>query len=879
MNSKRAATFTLIALLVAAVSPASVLATDPPDASAVPVSTNEDVAATVTLSATDPDGGTIVDFHVESGPNKGDLGTISSIDCTPGPACTATVQYTPDDDENGADSFDFTAKDSDDETSSVATASITISPQNDPPTANNDLAPTIDEDDGAVHIDVLDNDTASPDTGETLQVTSVGSALKGTAAVASGGDDVTYTPDPDANGADAFNYTITDGNGGSDTASVVVQITSVNDAPTFSSGADVTDDEDAGARTISGWATSIDEGAANESSQTVSFAVSNDDNSLFTGGGQPDVASNGTLTYTLAANANGSTTVSVQALDDGGTANGGDDSSAIKTFTITVDEVNDDPSFTGGPDQDVDEDPGTQTVTDWATNISTGPANESGQTVMFDVTSNTNEELFASGPAVDSDGTLTYRPADDANGTATIGIRVVDNGGQADGGDDNSPSQTFVVTVDGVNDAPSFTAQDASAAEDVTVLQQVFDWALNLSAGAANESSQVLTFEILSNDNPTLFATQPTVSSANVLSFKPAANRSGTANLTVRVHDDGGVANGGTDTSGTQAFSITVMGDNDTPIAGNDVATVRLGGAATIDVKANDSGGPGETGDPLTITSVTGASKGFITIGGTGGATTLSYDPMGCATGTDSFTYTLTDGGGLTDTATVFVTIIGPSSHPFADGPRPAFSSGTTIGSTVPVKLSWCGLTSGTSLKAYRLYQSKNAGSFKTVIKSTTGTSSTRNLDVAPDAYQFRARITDRKNHDSTGTGPKFRVVRTQDTSGSIVYSSGWSKSRKGSPSGGSTHATNGTSKTATLTFTGRAFAIVGTQGKKHGSFNVYVDGVRVTSSAISTKSKNTHERRVLYARSTTAGSHTIQIRTSGNGRVDLDAILSIAQP
>ena len=214
---------------------------------------------------------------------------------------------------------------------------------------------------------------------------------------------------------------------------------------------------------------------------------------------------------------------------------------------------------------------------------------------------------------------------------------------------------------------------------------------------------------------------------------------------------------------------------------------------------------------------MTGAAKGYITIGGTGGATTLSYDPMGCSTGTDTFTYTLTDGGGLTDTATVFVTINGPASHPFADGPRPGFVTGSTIGSTTPVRMSWCGLTSGTSVKSYRIYQAKNGGSFKTLIKSTTGTSSTRNLDVSPDAYQFRTKITDKKGHTSTGSGPKFRVVRTQDTSGSIVYSSGWAKSTKGSPSGGSTHATSGTNKTATFTFTGRAFAIVGTQAKKHG--------------------------------------------------------------
>ena len=875
---KRIASVAVTALFIVGLTPAQVFAADPvaaPDS----VSTLEDHTKVITLSAEDPDGNDITSFDIDDGPDKGSLGSISSIDCaSDAPACTATVTYTPDDDVNGGDSFDYTATDEDLETSAPVTVSITITPQNDNPTAFND-SKTVLEDDSATSIDVLGNDTALPDTGETLTVTGVSNPPKGSAAIGSGGDDVNYTPDPDANGSDSFTYTVSDGNGGTDTGSVSITITAVNDPPTFTGGADVTDDEDAGGRSIGGWASSIDEGASNEGSQTVTFDVSNDDNGLFTGGGQPAIASNGTLSYTLAADANGSTIVSVQAKDDGGTANGGDDDSAVKTFTITVDGINDAPSFTGGADEDVDEDAGTQTVTDWATNISTGPGNESGQTIMFDVTSNDNDTLFASGPTVDSDGTLTYRPVDDAHGTATIGIRVLDNGGTGNGGDNNSPSQSFTVTVDSVNDAPSFTkGADPTSSEDA-VLQTVFGWATNISAGAANESGQTLTFEITGNDNTALFMTQPSINDVGDLSFRPAANKNGTANLTVRLTDNGGTANGGVDTSADQSFSITVSGVNDPPVAGNDGFTVRLGGATMLDIKTNDNGGPGDTGDPLTITSVTGASKGFITIGGTGGATTLSYDPMGCSTGTDTFTYTLTDGGGLTDTATVFVTINGPASRPFADGPRPGFVSGTTIGSTTPVRLSWCGLTSGTSVKSYRIYQAKNGGSFKTLIKSTTSTSSTRSLDVSPDAYQFRTKITDKKGHTSTGTGPKFRVVRTQDTSGSIVYSTGWAKSTKGSPSGGSTHATSGTNKTATFTFTGRAFAIVATQAKKHGSFNVYVDGVKVTSSAISTRSTKTHERKVVYARSTTAGSHTIEIRTSGNGRVDLDAILSIAQP
>src|SRR5439155_24777180 len=97
--------------------------------------------------------------------------------------------------------------------------------------------------------------------------------------------------------------------------------------------------------------------------------------------------------------------------DDGGIANGGQDTSAPQTFTITVNPVNDAPSFTKGPDQSVAVNAGAQTVTNWATNISPGPGNESGQTVTFQVTGNTNNALFSAQPAISSSGTLTYTPA------------------------------------------------------------------------------------------------------------------------------------------------------------------------------------------------------------------------------------------------------------------------------------------------------------------------------------------------------------------------------------------------------------------------------------------------------------------------------------
>ena len=78
---------------------------------------------------------------------------------------------------------------------------------------------------------------------------------------------------------------------------------------------------------------------------------------------QPDVSNPGTLTYTLTPNANGVAHVSVQVQDNGGTANGGVDLSAVHTLTITVTPVNDPPSFTKGANQTRSlEDAGAQSV-------------------------------------------------------------------------------------------------------------------------------------------------------------------------------------------------------------------------------------------------------------------------------------------------------------------------------------------------------------------------------------------------------------------------------------------------------------------------------------------------------------------------------------
>ncbi len=182
--------------------------------------------------------------------------------------------------------------------------------------------------------------------------------------------------------------------------------------------------------------------------------------------------SNGSLTF----NADGSFTYSPSTDYYGQdsftyTASDGQNESNIATAIIEVAPVNDAPSFTIGPDQAVLEASGLQAVPDWATEISAGPANESGQLLTF-VVSNDNNALFAGQPAVTPDGTLLFEPAPDAYGSAELTVQLQDDGGTVNGGLDTSSPQTAVITVlpdsdgDGVADdadnAPSDYNPDQS---------------------------------------------------------------------------------------------------------------------------------------------------------------------------------------------------------------------------------------------------------------------------------------------------------------------------------------------------------------------------------------------------------------------------------
>ena len=111
----------------------------------------------------------------------------------------------------------------------VATTTVAVTPVNDDPVANPDGSYTINEDTDFVigEVGLIANDTDVEN--DPLFILSVQNPSNGTVSLAAGV--VTFTPDLDYSGPASFEYTVDDGNGGTDTTTVTLNVTAVNDAP------------------------------------------------------------------------------------------------------------------------------------------------------------------------------------------------------------------------------------------------------------------------------------------------------------------------------------------------------------------------------------------------------------------------------------------------------------------------------------------------------------------------------------------------------------------------------------------------------------------------------------------------------------------------
>jgi hypothetical protein len=530
----------------------------------------------------------------------------------------------------------------------TATVTVTVNAVNDAPsfTGGESTSVTMDEDENptpfSLSLDATDID------GDTLTWSILTNATNGVATI-SGTGEVGYTPNANWNGSDHFHVQVSDG-ALTDTITVNVTVNAVNDAPSFTGPASITVLEDSSAYSAT-WATAILAGPPDEVAvpQALNFVVTNSNNPLFSS--QPAISSTGVLTFTPAANMFGSATVTVVLHDNGGVSNGGVDTSVAQIFTITVTPVNDFPSFTAGSNPTVYEDCGVKIVDGWATAMSAGPANESDQNFTFVVTVTDNPSFFSALPSITPAGSLSYCPALNRNGTATISVTLEDSGGTADGGHDTSSLQTFTITINPVNDAPSFTkGLDQTVLEDCGA-QSVTGWATAIVAGpTADELTQSVTFTV-TNSNNALFSSQPAISSTGVLTFTPVANAYGTATVTVILHDDGGILNGGVDISAPQTFVITVSAVNDQPsfTAGPSQTVYEDCGTTTVDGWAtNMSAGPAnESSQNFTFIVTNNTNPALFgappVISSTG---VLTYTPALNQNGIATITVALKDSGG-----------------------------------------------------------------------------------------------------------------------------------------------------------------------------------------------------------------------------------------
>ncbi len=558
----------------------------------------------------------------------GDLGTTVSFDVTndnpglfltpPTIDSTGKLVYTLADDAFGSATITVVAMDDGGtlnggvDTSAPQTFTITVNPVNDAPDFALGGTVTVNEDSGANSVSgYLTALTVGPANESaqiaTISATNDNNSLFSVQPTIDASGKLTFTPALNANGTAIVTVTVQD-DGGTDFGGVdsmvrtfTIIVNAVNDAPSFVVGANQTHDEDDGAQSIPGFLTAISAGPSDESTQTVSFAVSNDNNALFSV--QPTIDASGKLVYTLADNAFGSAIVTITSTDTGGTALGGVDTSAPQTFTITVNPVNDAPTYNLGTDPVVNEDSGAIVLPGFLSSLSVGPANESAHLATISA-SNDNNGLFSVQPSIDSSGNLTFTPAINANGSATVTVTVQDDGGTAFGGVDTTV-RTFTITVNAVNDAPSFALASANASTTINTGPQTLPgFANGISAGPVDESGQTVQF-LVTNDNNALFTVQPFIDASGTLQYTAAPDTIGVAIVTVVAMDDGGTAFGGDDTSDPQTFTITVLEKNVVPsfVVGADQTVNEDSGAASVSgfLTAISVGPPVESAQTITF--------------------------------------------------------------------------------------------------------------------------------------------------------------------------------------------------------------------------------------------------------------------------------------
>ncbi|MDJ0756141.1 MAG: tandem-95 repeat protein [Ardenticatenaceae bacterium] len=563
------------------------------------------------------------------------------------------------------------------------TAALLVNLVNSPPVAVDDAAAT--DEDVAVEIDVLANDS-DPD-GDPLTISGITAPASGEIVVTAA-NTLAYTPTLHFNGVVTVSYTVDDGQGLSDTAQVVITVNPVNDDPaavddtaeTLEDIPAVIDvlandgDVDGDSLTVTGLSSPADGAVAINPDQTVVYTPTLDFNGVVS------------FTYTIEDGAGGSAaavvTVTVLPVNDAPTAV--DDEAATPEDTpLEIDVL--------ANDSDVDGDALTIAgVTQPAEGLVQLTA---GQTLLYTPTLNFNGLVTMTYTINDGFGltdtarvTVTVVPVndgpiavDDVAATAedtSLQINVLDNDGDVDGdplaviavgnplsgsvviNPDSSVSYTPTLNFNG-SDVFTYTISDDSGLTDSAVVTvtvtPVEDGPLAVDDLVTTDEDTAVTVDALANDLDDdgdvlsiVALTQPTNGAA-------VLNADGTVTITPTLNFNGELRLDYTISDGTAQdvgeIVVTVLPINDPPVAVDDAETTVQNQAVIVDVLANDND---VDGDPLTVMGVTQGSGGTANILSDG---RIEFVPNPGFLGITTFTYTVVDGRGGSDTAVVTITV------------------------------------------------------------------------------------------------------------------------------------------------------------------------------------------------------------------------------
>ncbi|MDO8186374.1 Ig-like domain-containing protein [Conexibacter sp. JD483] len=488
---------------------------------------------------------------------------------------------------------------------------------------------------------------------------------------------------------DTIGYRVSDGNGGTDSATIAVTISGDNDAPVAADDAYRTDQDTpltvaapgllANDRDAEGDTLTIDQvdgsggnvGSAFRSARGATVRVNADGSLSYDPAGAFDA---------LRAGEEASDTISYRVSD----GNGGTDTA---TISVTVSGVNDRP-VAAGDAYSTDED---TLLTVAAPGVLRNDTDADGDTLavsQVDGSAGNVGRAFTSARGatvrVNADGSLSYDP----NGrfeTLRAGQRVDDSVTyEVSDGNGGSDTATISVTVSGVNDRP-VAAADAYRTDEDTLLTVAAPGVLRNDSDADGDTLAVDQVDGSAGNVGRAFTSARgatvRVNADGSLSYDPngrfdalRAGEEARDTISYRVSD----GNSGTDTA---TISVTVSGVNDRPIAVGDAYSTDEDTALTVPapgVLANDSDAEGDTltvsqvdGSPANVgTTFRAASGALVTIGADGA---VRYDPNGRFNSLragqrvdDTVTYEVSDGNGGTATATVRFTLTGVNDRPDA---------------------------------------------------------------------------------------------------------------------------------------------------------------------------------------------------------------------